>query len=913
MPITASQGSGSRASPRRGKGAIRPGNARLGQIGANVGARVGAQIGAKVGARVGARVGAVALILAGGASAQGSGEAWLSTETAPMPAARPALSTDTVASPITAPMPSVRQTAAFSAAATTEAASPAPKSAETAARAISDAGPSTAAGETADRIARTVRRTVADTDTKGTGIVGSSKSAQGAGGPRPVATQGPGAFLDGVDADPGQVALIADSVTYDSDAGTVTAEGSVEVFYGPRTLTAERIVYDSNTGRISAEGSIVLRDPTGTTVYADAADIDAELYDGIVLGAQSVIATSVLEDDQPRQGSTARLAAVEARRVDGRYNTLSRAVYSPCDVCVDDPTPLWRIRARRVIHDEQERTIHYENATFDVFGVPVAWLPFFSHPDPTVERATGFLVPSVTDSSTYGLGVRVPFFWAIDPSTDFLFQPFITSEDGIVLDGELRRAFDFGDLRFRGSIVQTDYTGDARLQGHVDTDASFDVSALGDTAEFGWDIIATSDDAYLRFFDISNEDRLTSSVFLRGYERDHFFDVEGIYFQSLRDDEPSGPIPTVIPRVDARYEFDDPLVDGRLGFFMNTQTLLRDIGSDTTRVTLGADWEREWITSPGLVLRGFASLRGDLFLTFDDAGSSDFSDEANARVVPLGGVEARFPLISDDTVTGVHVIEPLVRFEATPFDLNNEDFTNEDSLQTEFDELSLFDIDRFSGLDAVEEGPRFTLGLRYERLSEDGITFSADGGRIFRFADADEFDVGSGLNGDRSDYVLGWRIGFTDIVSLRNRLRFDDEFKLNRNEASLEVDYGPASVSIGYAFLEAIPEAGAEDDRQEVTSLAQIQVTDEWGIQGYMQRDLEEDEFVEVGGGVSYANECCAVDLIAKRRFASSEDSPASTSVGFQVRLLTLGTGAQPRGLFGAGDIGRPGGGIGDN
>ncbi|MEL6239656.1 MAG: LptA/OstA family protein, partial [Pseudomonadota bacterium] len=87
------------------------------------------------------------------------------------------------------------------------------------------------------------------------------------------------------------VALVADEITYDSAAGTVSASGNVEVYFGTRTLTADRITYDSRTERISADGDIVLRDPSGTTVYADAADLDVELYDGIVRGARSVLAS----------------------------------------------------------------------------------------------------------------------------------------------------------------------------------------------------------------------------------------------------------------------------------------------------------------------------------------------------------------------------------------------------------------------------------------------------------------------------------------------------------------------------------------------------------------------------------------------------------------------------------------------
>src|SRR5699024_454212 len=155
--------------------------------------------------------------------------------------------------------------------------------------------------------------------------------------------------------------------------------------------------------RISAEGEIVVRDTSGATVFADIAELDAELRDGLVRGAQLVTEGNV------------KLAAVEARRVGDRYNALSKAVYSPCTVCAAEPTPLWAIRARRVTHDPAEKIIHYENATFLVFGVPVAWLPYFRHPDPTVDRASGVLVPSFLSSSTFGRALKLPYYWVIDP------------------------------------------------------------------------------------------------------------------------------------------------------------------------------------------------------------------------------------------------------------------------------------------------------------------------------------------------------------------------------------------------------------------------------------------------------------------------------------------------------------------
>lgn len=682
------------------------------------------------------------------------------------------------------------------------------------------------------------------------------------------------------------VALVADSIEYDNNTGIVVASGNVEVYYGERTLTAERIVYNSRTERISAQGNIVLRDPEGSTVFADVADLDVDLVDGLIEGARSVIG----------RNTTAKLAAVEAQRVEDRYNALSKAVYSPCEVCAENPTPLWRIRARRVIHDEEAKIVHYEDAYFDVFGVPVLYLPYFQHPDPSIDRASGFLIPTPS-SGNFGFGLRIPYYVVIDEQSDITFQPFFTTEDGSFMDVVYRRAFRSGNLTFRGSGGGSGFLGEGvKFEGHVDTQGLFSFNDLDQGAQWGWDIKFASDDDYLRFFEISNEDRLVSELFLRNYWEDGFYEITGIYFQSLRDEEPAGDIPRVLPDVTLRREFQLPTVGGELGLFADTQTLFRNEGTDTTRISLGADWEREWITPQGLALRGFAELRGDLFLSFSDAGSGQ--DDTALRLAPLAGVEARYPLIWEQESGSAHIIEPVVQFIAAPFGGNGDDIPNEDSQQTEFDELNLFDTSHFSGLDGFEEGPRFNLGMRYERLSADGLRFDATVGRSVSFTDSDEFLEGTGLEGELSDWVTSWSAGYKGFVNLRHRMRFSGGGDISRNEVFGDFSFGPAFFRAGYVFLEESPFVTASTDREEVTALASVQVTPEWRVASYMQRDLEEREFVEIGGTVSFANECCAIDLFIRRRFTESENTPASTSFGLQLRLLTLGTSNQREGLF---------------
>jgi len=667
------------------------------------------------------------------------------------------------------------------------------------------------------------------------------------------------------------VALVADAVEYDTETGRVTANGNVEIFYGDRTLTADRVIYDSKTERITAEGGIVLRDPSGATVFADFADLDAELQDGLVSGARAMM------------GEHVKLAAAEARRIDARYNVLSKAVYSPCKVCADDPTPLWRIRARRVIHDEVEKVIHYEDATLDVFGVSITWLPYFSHPDPTVERASGFLVPEFRQSTVYGYGARVPYYWVIDDYSDLTFSPLLTTSDGLVGIVEYRRAFETGTFTTAGSLTYNNYEGPNEFHGHLEGRGEFD---LIDDFRWGFDGIVVTDRGYLRRYDFSDEDRLTSELYVRRYQNDGFFDATAVYFQSLRDDEQNGDIPVVLPAFEIRHEMPTALVGGDVGLFASSYVLLREAGLDDSRLSFGVDWERQEVLSSGIVLRGFSEIRADFFVR-DDFGGID--RETELRVAPLVGIEARYPLIYEASDSVSHILEPIVQAIVAPYGGNGSGVANEDSTVTEFDETNLFDTSHFTGYDAFEEGPRLNVGLRYELISPGGLNFDASVGQVFRFRTADEFSGGSGLRDATSDWVGSWSASFDPYITVRQRLRISDGLAITRNEISAELTFGRVGFSTGYIFLESDPAIATPFDRQELAGNASLRLDENWSISGNARRDIENDAFVGVGGGITYTNECCQLDFFVKRDFTQSADAPASTSVGVLVKLFTLG------------------------
>lgn len=671
------------------------------------------------------------------------------------------------------------------------------------------------------------------------------------------------------------IALIADKVTFDAEARIVTATGNVEVYYGQRTLTADQIVYDDDKGRIQASGNIVLRDPVGTTVYADAADLDAELRDGLVEGARSLL-------DQ-----VSKMSAVEARRIDGRFNTLSKAVYSPCEVCDDSPTPLWRIRARRVIHDEEEKLIHYENAFFDLFGVPIFWLPYFQHPDPSVTRTSGFLFPSYENSSIFGFGLRVPYFQVIDESRDFTITPFITTLAADILEGEYRQAFDSGTLRFSGSITSddSDKSVDNTLRGHVDTEGTF---LFGDEIEWGWDINFTSDDRYLRRYDYDYPNRLNSEIYIERYRDDNYFDVSGLYFQSLRGRrEPTGQIPIGLPVFDARYDFKEDYLDGDISFFTSGHGLARNNGRNAARLTFGADWEREWLLSSGIAITGFAEMRSDFFAVNDDP---TITDSFTPRFSGHAGFEIRYPWIYTQESGASHIIEPVVQVIAAPYGGNGANIPVEDSLLTEFDETNVLDRNHFSGLDNFEDGPRLNMMVRYDtRLNED-IGLNASFGRVFRLEDNLAFTAGSGLRDALGENVMAWNLDWKNNLVFSHRMRFSNETDIVRNELTGILSVDPVSVAARYVFYDADPDILSPRVREELTASAAWDVTDNWRIAPFARHDLEADQLVNAGARLIYQNSCCKITLYADRNFNNDEDLVASSLGGIQVELFTLGS-----------------------
>ncbi|MBL9097880.1 MAG: LPS-assembly protein LptD [Alphaproteobacteria bacterium] len=675
---------------------------------------------------------------------------------------------------------------------------------------------------------------------------------------------------------PQEVLIRADQMTYDANTSVVTAEGNVEVSYGPRTLSAEKLTYDQKTRIVVAEGNATIREANGTTLSGNRIEVTDDMREGVIESLNVMIA------------GRGHLAAARATRTGGSVLTLEKAGYTTCKPCKEDPTkaPTWQIKAFRVIYNQEKARVEYEDAFFEVFGVPIAYLPYFSHSDPEAPRQSGFLVPGIGHSSDLGYFVEVPYYFALDPSYDLLLAPMYTEEDGPLLKGEWRQRTQTGSYNFQASGrygKPRDRFGaeqdEETLQGHLFGRGRFQIDEVW---RWGYDAQLTSNDTYLKRYDISSLDRLENNLFIEGIDGRSYASVNGWYFQGLRETDDPGTTPLVLPLVDIEYVPDETVLGGRFALHGNALYLHRGEGQDTARVSSTASWKLPLTTTGGHLVTFFANLRADAYHV-TDTGPSGTDEETVGRILPWAGAEWRYPLVRTDW-GWKQIIEPIVQIVGAPYGGNPDEIPNEDSAAFEFDETNLFSFNKFPGLDRWETGPRVNAGVRAAAYFDEGFV-EAILGQSYRFHEDNAFAEETGLRNQQSDYVGRLTIQPDGNIRLVHRFRIDQSAaRFERNEVYAEA-YDPDfySFKAGYVLLE--PDPLLPDQREEVNVAGSIQALENIWLRGSGRRDLAGDEMIESKFGISYEDDCAEFGVDFRRRFTRDRDIEPASSFLFTFRL----------------------------
>jgi LPS-assembly protein len=682
------------------------------------------------------------------------------------------------------------------------------------------------------------------------------------------------------------VTFTADEVEFDENTGNVAARGRVEAWQGGRVLRADEFTYNRNNGVATATGNVVMIEPDGQVLFAERAELSGGMRDATIEGIRAILA------------GNARVAANGARRTDGRVTDLARVVYSPCNLCAEDPTrpPLWQIRSRISSLHQDEQRVRHRGAALEFAGWPLFYTPYLSHAAPGAPRATGFLTPTFGYNRLLGGFYEQPFHWVIDESSDAtIITQLATLQTGnIALN--YRRRFNNGVFVMDGSVGE--------LRGNdVDQDGvgwsilSSGQFSLDETWRTGFALNRASSRDYMRAYRYGAPQTLTSNAFVEGFwSTQGYARADSRLYQSLLTTQNTNQIPLVLPYGFAEWSFLPDSLGGRVTLDTQMYSITRVQGTDSRRLATRAGYELPLLGRFGDVwtVRGRADLlagnvkdlQGGPFYGPPDNGNWTMG---NARAA----VDLRWPLMRSAGDYGSHVIEPRVQVVTGPQMGLQTNIPAEDSLDLEFTDATLFELNRFPGRDRQEGGTRMDAALRGAWLFPNGGQLEGLVGQSYRTTADPLFPVGSGLEGRTSSYVARARLAPVPWFEMLGRTRLANEsFEPQLWDISGTVFGNGYSVTAGYLNAPAASN-NSYPQRDEVSAGGFLRLTENWRVGGFGRYNIFAQEPVSAAASLTYEDECLVFDARLIRRWIvdqnNGQNDPTGTMLLFRVTLKTIG------------------------
>jgi LPS-assembly protein len=647
----------------------------------------------------------------------------------------------------------------------------------------------------------------------------------------------------------------ADEVEYDDQLALTVAKGHVEIAQGTQILLADVVTYNQRTDTATASGHVSLMTPDGAVVFSDYMELRNSMND--------VFADNV----RMLMSDRSRLVANAARRTNGNRLEARRAVYSPCDLCQDDPTapPAWQFKAREMTDDKELKRLEFRDAVMEVDGWPIFYTPYLSAPDPSVHRSSGFMVPSFGNSTTLGYHLTTPYYQVLGPDADLTVTPRFTTLAGTVLVGDYRQRFSNGTMEDIGSINYSNVGAGSNpnvtstWRGHIDSNAVFDID---DTYRTGYQIQRVSDQTYLGRFSFPSPPLSTEIThgYFQGFPSNGSLDVDTYMFEPLTPGIGDAAQPIVLPVVNRNWVIKPDSIGGNLVLNTNLLDIVREVGTQTRRLSLGGQWDRTFHDNIGGEYKVQASVRGDAYSIADLSNSSNpelpsayfsqngqppavhvASDFFAARAFPQVGLTYDYPVIHRGPEYSF-LVQPTVATFIGPGSGNRHILPNEDSLGYEFRDSDLFRADRMQGYDLLDTGQRVDYGLNLGAYANDGPSYRMLIGQSYRAETNTFMPPGSGADTRLSDVVGRVVLQPSSYLDLIYHFRLDKSSLANRLQ-EIGMVGGPADFKIGgyYLLMPAeqpsevitIPGSGSTilyGKREQLTLSGTVKLTRYWSL-----------------------------------------------------------------------------------
>ena len=579
-------------------------------------------------------------------------------------------------------------------------------------------------------------------------------------------------------------------------------------------------------------------------------------------------------------------------KINDKQSEFTKSVFTLCDYRKNDKCPPWSLQASKMRHDKISKTVYYDNAVVKFFDIPIFYSPKLTHPDPSVDRRSGFLIPSFTNSRNLGKGIQAPYFYAINKDKDFTLTPRLYASEHPLYLGEYRQVFEKSnlilDMGYSKGYKTTGAKKTAGEKSHFFTKfikifegEDNSVSSLELTTQ------ELSNDKYLKLYKINSSlvesevDELENSLKFIHENDNLFLSFEASAFETLKD-KYNDKYEYILPDVTLDKNLLSSDKYGNLDLSSNLKVHNYDTNKVSKYIVNNIDWKyKENNFLSGLNGKLMAKLKN---VNYEANNVPSLKPRQTNEVYGGIGYLLGLDLIKKTNNLASHFLTPKVFFRYAP------DHMKKEKRDVRVDASSLYKMDRINTYDNFEGGASTTVGFDYELKHSSNRNFKFEGGQVINQKNNKNKPDSSSLNSKLSDFVGQATLNINDKTNLVYDFSIDQNYKdVPYNEIGASFLSNQVELNLNYIF-----EKDHIGDQEYFKTRIAIGKGDNGIFTAGTKVNLITDSAEFYNMSYEYLNDCLRAGIVYRRSFYNDSELEPEDSLMFQITLTPFGNITSP-------------------
>ena len=573
----------------------------------------------------------------------------------------------------------------------------------------------------------------------------------------------------------------------------------------------------------------------------------------------------------------------------------NKAVFTACKNRKDEKCPPWLIRAKEIEHNTAKKTIYYESAVLKLYDFPIFYFPKFFHPDPTVKRKSGFLMPQFADNSTVGFSTSIPYFWAISKDKDMTITPKIYAGENILVKNEYRQAFENSFL-----IVDSSYTKGYKKvtnnktpgsRSHIFANFIHNFKEKDNSySNLEINLEHVSNDTYLKVHDVNTElvdsDKqiLKNEIKYQYQDENEYFGLIASAFEDLNKTDRSK-YEYILPNaVYERNLFSDEKI-GMIDLYTSAIAKNYNVNQTTKFLVNDIGWKSRLFSNAAGIQSNFEGLLK--VVTYDAENTDNYKTQGlNAETYGALSYNASLPMFKNDLEkNNINFFTPKLSLRYAPGHMRDID---DDNLRLNYS--NLYSLNKNSQLDVVENGTSAAIGLEFSNLGFENNQTGSENysfyiGQVYNLKENFDMPSRSSLDQKVSDLVGKGSVKFSENFSLSNEFSVDQNLNdINYNNLKASFLLGNAKFNLGY-----LEENNHIGNNSYFKSDIKLEINKSNNLSFDLKKNLETDSTEFYNLAYNYMNDCLKAGLVYRREFYTDRDVESSDTLMFSISLFPFG------------------------